>query len=281
VVELPHAVQHDEVARPHVAIATCSYEAEQGGSPWEVRRAKLTCAASPHEVVTIRADASDTEGWRHFLDYADVDGVRWTANVIAPVGLALRTDGGIVVLDLKQGATLLDRGGHATWHTQFPYCGAVEDVAVGFDDAITFSCGYSLVRLDRMGMFQWQHFPFGNVHTHGPWVDRVGTLYVTGRGDVAALNADGTERWKFSTGFNRNVHTLGWLPNGNMTFVTSMDELHTSGRLHIYHLPEPQELFELTRGGAVVRRDEFTTVPAEWPRTWPVPTDRAHRLADR
>jgi hypothetical protein len=268
-------------AQHHESIADCPVLESHPNPPWDVA-SRVDCVRSARERVTVQADPTDGDGFRHFLDYEDVDGSHWRHIVTRPVGLALRIDGAIVVLDLKEGATLFDTAGVVVWRTQFPYCGALDSVAVGFDDTITFACGFSILRLDRNGVLLWSQFPFGNAGTLGPWVDRHGTLYVTGAGEVRALNPDGSQRWTLSTGTNRYVRRLGWLPNGDMTFQTSMNELHTrddGSGIRFYYPYEDDELFETTRAGVVVRREALSimTVP-HWPRTWPIPADGAHRL---
>jgi hypothetical protein len=255
----------------------------RGLAPWDVSHFEAACIRGPEGRWSVEKDASDAEGWRHTLVFDGVDGKHWTLAVIAPVGLARRLDGHVVVLDLQDGATLVSPDGRVVWRSRFRHCGHVRDVGIAWDDAITFSCGYMLLRLDAHGRQTWAKWPFGNTHVSGPWVDRQGTLYVSGGGNVAALGPDGTPRWTLSTGWNRYVGAIGWLPDGNLVFATTQDERHSPTSpegYRFYYDSEPPELFEVTRSGEVVRRERFDAASpvGGWPTVTAAPEDRSGRV---
>lgn len=253
-----------------------------GFAPWDIWRFDADCIRGPEGRWTVEADTSDADGWRHVLVFEGVDGRSWRLEVIAPVGLARRLDGAVVVLDLREGAQLVAPDGSVVWRSTFPNCGAVRNEAIGWDDAITFTCGYSLLRLNADGSLAWQRWPFGNTSIGGPWVDRDGTLYVSGGGHVAAVAPDGSARWDVATGWNRYVGAIAWLQNGNMVFATTQDEMHTptsDDGVRIYYEAEAAELFEVTRTGTVVRRESFWDAAPQggWPAVVPEPEDRSYR----
>jgi hypothetical protein len=253
-----------------------------GHSPWETYR-HSKCIRGPEGRWRAERDPTDRDGWRHVLVFDGTDGRRWRVPVTAPTGLARRLDGHVLVLDLKQVATLISPAGVVVWRSAFPRCGALDSVAIGWDDVITFACGYTLVRIEKDGKVAWQKWPFGNQHVHNVWVACDGTLHVTSGGQVAALHADGTRRWTLSTGFNRYVQATAWLPNGHLVLQTSMSELHTPtspGGFRFYHEYEPPELIEVTPDGRIARREVMpSSQPAAgWPTTLPLPEDGAYRM---
>ena len=112
------------------------------------------------------------------------------------------------MLDLHSGVTLVSREGTVLRRTTHPKCGLVDALAVGFDDAITIVCGYSVARLDARGALLWQVWPFGDHYVRNVWVDGDNNAYVSGNGSVAALGADGRVVWTTSTGQNRAIGAL-------------------------------------------------------------------------
>ena len=252
--------------------------------PWQLRHHFERCIRGAEGRWSVERDASDPDGWRHHLTFEGVEGQDVRVEVTSPTGLARRIDGKLVLLDLKEGVTLFALDGSVVWRATHPSCGAVHDVAVGWDDAITFTCGRSVVRLDAQGTLLWQRWPFGNTSTGGPWVARDGTLYVSGNGRVAALEPSGDVRWSFPTGSNRAVGRLVWNARGNLVFDTGMAAMHSNpdetNGLRIYFPSEPNELFELSPAGALVSRTPYPSIPPPggWPAVLPVPADGSHRV---
>ena len=254
-----------------------------GYAPWETWRRRDECVSRRGIRWSVRRDPSDPDGWRHFLRREGGGDKSWELVVTSPTGLAIRDDGSLVLLDLKDRITLISPAGQILARSSHPDCGAVEQLAVAPDGSLAFTCGYSLLRVDRDGTFRWQKWPFGDTHIHGPWVDADGTLYVTGGGHVAALAPDGTPRWTIETGWNRYVGDLAWLDGGNAVFVTSQAESHTPTSpegVRVYYEHEPPELFEITRRGEIVRRVPWDggDPPGGWPPVLAATVDGANRL---
>jgi hypothetical protein len=265
--------------------ASCPPLAARGAGypPWDVRQRRDECVRTASGRWTVRRDPSDGDGWRHFLRFEGSDGREWELVVTSPTGLAVRGDGSLVLLDLKDHVTLIAKSGAILAREKLPDCGAVERIAVAWDDTFSFTCGYSILRVDRTGRLLWQKWPFGDHHIRGPWVDQDGTIYVTGNGRVAALAPDGTPRWEVETGWNRHVGDLGWLPGGNIVFVTYQDERHTptsAEGVRRYYAHEPPEVFEITRRGAIVSSAPLPDAgpTGGWPQVLPVAEDGAHRV---
>jgi hypothetical protein len=254
-----------------------------GTPPWELRHGFDRCVRGPEGRWWIETNASGRDGWRAAVEFAGVDGSTWTLEVASPVALARRTDGHLVVVDGKSGITLVSPEGSPVWSSTHPECGFVRAVAVGWDHAITLACGFSVVRLDEDGRLQWQVWPFGDNFVGGPWVDRFGSTYVSGDGRVARLDPHGKPYWTVSTGFNRAIGRLVWNEAGHLVFDTSMAERHSdparSGGYSFYFDPEPNELFELTPTGDVVRRAPWEGAPPTegWPEVLDVPPDGSYR----
>lgn len=254
--------------------------------PWHRGFVKDPCVRDARGRWASRRDPSDGDGWRHFLEFTPTAGSAaepFSVDVTSPMDLALRTDGACVVVDLKHHISLISPEGKLLWRKAFPRCGYVYATAISYDHHISVGCGYSLLHFEPDGEFSYQKWPFGNHSLGGPWVDRDGTLYVTGDGSVAALDPHGDERWRVSTGFNRATSQLGWSAAGDLVFDTGMAELHsdpaTTGGMRIYHEQEPSELFLLSRGGKIISREQHDGTPAKgWPPTLPYPEDGAHRI---
>lgn len=250
-----------------------------GYPPWEREYAFARCIHAPQGRWSVEPDKTDPEGFRHILSFAGARGDSWRLAVTAPTGMARRRDGQLVLIDLKNGVSLISLQGNVVWTAHHPKCGTVGSVAVGWDDVIVFGCGFSLLRFSARGKFEWQKWPFGDVHLRGPWVDRDGTLYVSGGGQVAALDDSGKPRWTFSTGSNRATGELMWNRAGDLVFDTGMAALHTFGPVHRYFPRRPNELFEITRSGKLVWRKEHEGVPdGGWPEVLSVPEDGSYRV---
>lgn len=251
--------------------------------PWEVSHRFDQCVRGPEGRWIVDRDQTDPRGLRHVLRFDGAAGESWELLVTAPTGLARRLDGTLVVLDLHSGVTLVSREGTVLRRSTHPKCGLVDGLAIGFDDAITITCGYSVVRLDARGALLWQVWPFGDHYIRNVWVDADHVAYVSGNGRVAALGADGRTLWTTSTGFNRAIGTLVWNAAGNLVFDTSMDARHSdpseSGGYSFYYDEEPNELFEVDRRGAIVRRMTYESAPPAggWPAVLPVDEDGGHR----
>ena len=255
----------------------------EGFPPWETRTTFDRCVRGPNERWSVVRDETDPEGWGHVLTFEALDGTTWTLDVIAPRALARRIDGHLVMLEGKQRATLVSPAGERVWSASHPECGFVEALAVGWDHAIVFACGYSVVRLDPDGQMAWHVWPFGDHSVRNVWIDRDGTTYVTGNGRVAALDIDGKTRWSVSTGFNRAIGRVVWNAAGNLVFDTSMDALHSpesSSGYRFYYDDEPRQLFEVTRSGEIVRSQPYEQAPPSqgWPTVLAVPEDGSHRV---
>ncbi len=251
--------------------------------PWELRHRFDLCVRGPEGRWSVEPDTTDRDGYRHHLRFDGANGASWALVVTVPTGLARRLDGSLVVLDLKSGVTLVSPEGAVVWRSTYPSCGSVAALAAGFDDEITVACGYSVIRLDARGALRWQVWPFRDGYIRNVWVDTDHVAYVSGNGRVAALGADGRTLWTTSTGFNRAIGTLVWNTAGNLVFDTSMDARHSdpseSGGYSFYYDEEPNELFEVDRRGAIVRRMTYESAPPAggWPAVLPVDEDGGHR----
>ncbi|MCA9640326.1 MAG: PQQ-like beta-propeller repeat protein [Polyangiaceae bacterium] len=254
--------------------------------PWHRGFVKEPCVRDARGRWASRGDPTDVDGWRHFLDFTPATGAEaepFSIEVISPMDIALRTDGACVVIDLKDHISLVSPRGELLWRKPFPRCGYVHATAISYDHHISLGCGYSLLHFQPNGDLSYQKWPFGDHSLGGPWVDRDGTLYVTGEGSVAALDPHGDVRWKVSTGFNRATSQLGWSAAGDLVFDTSMAEIHSdpakTNGMRIYWETEPGELFVLSRSGKIISREKHDNVPAKgWPETLPYPQDGAHRV---
>ncbi|MCA9628157.1 MAG: PQQ-like beta-propeller repeat protein [Myxococcales bacterium] len=263
-------------------------QAEEGYPPWHRGLVKETCVRGARGRWQVRADDSDPDGWRHWLDFTPTtgsDAKAFSVEVVAPMALALRSDGAAVVVDLKDRVSLIAPDGELVWRKAFPRCGYAYSVAIDYDHHISVNCGYSLLHFEPDGQLAYQKWPFGNHSLGGPWVDRDGTLYLSGEGTVVALNPHGKEIWRVSTGFNRALSQLGWLPSGDMVFDTSMAELHSNPEqthgLRIYWQEEPPELFVISRTGKIVSREQHDGEPTRgWPEALPYPEDGSHRIPE-
>ena len=273
------------LAPPAGAGAPCPDVARTPGyPPWHrpFTLAPELCIRGPEGRHTVEKDATDRDGWRHFLVFDGAHGERVRTPITAPTGLARRFDGSVIVLDLKDGVTLVALDGSIRWRSSHPKCGAVDHLALDARGAITFACGYSVVRLEPDGKLAWQKWPFRDQQVRGPWVDPDGAVYVSGAGKVAALASNGEPLWTFSTGNNRAIGQLVWNDAGNLVFDTSMDELHSApgpSGISFYNDFEPRELFEITRSGKLVKRVQYEgdAPPGGWPGVLPTPEDGAHR----
>ncbi|MFO0547695.1 MAG: hypothetical protein U0271_04855 [Polyangiaceae bacterium] len=256
--------------------------AQEGLPPWQGEDAFDKCIRSAEGRWLVTPDKTDPDGYRHTLAFDGARGERWTLAVDAPLALARRLDGGVIVVDLKNHVTLVSNAGAVVWKTEHPKCGMLESLAVDYSGNAIWSCGYSLLRVDANGHFAWQKWPFRDHHMGSVWVDRGGLVYTSGDGVVIALSPEGEERWRFATGFNRAIGKLVWTAQANLVFDTSMAELHSdtdSAGYSFYYDVEPNELFEISRGGALVTRAKREgSAPPQWPVVLPVPEDGSHRL---
>jgi hypothetical protein len=254
-----------------------------GTAPWETQR-HTTCIRGPEGRWIAEQNVIDPQQLgRYVVRFDGIDGRRWRSPARSPVGLARRLDGHALLLDGERGATLYSLHGAVVWRTSLPRCGALDSIAIGWDDVTYVACGYQILRIEKDGRLAWEKWPFGNQHVNHLWVDCDGTLYATSRGQVAALRPDGTVRWSVSTGFNRYVHPTAWLPNGRLVLQTSMAEAHSprgQGRYVFYYEVEPSELLEVTVDGKIERREEVKDARpgSAWPRTMPLPEDGANRV---
>lgn len=261
---------------------------ESGYPPWHRAFVKEPCVSDTRGRWSSQRDPSDSDGWRHWLDFTPTpgsDAEAFRVDVISPVDLALRSDGACIVVDLKEHVSLISPRGELVWRTEFPRCGYVHATAVSYDHHISLGCGYSLLHFEPDGKFAYQSWPMGNHSLGGPWVDRDGTLYVSGGGSVAALDPHGEALWKVSTGFNRATSQIGWSAAGNLVFDTGMAEMHSdpeqTNGWRIYSEREPNELFVLSRSGEILSREPHDGPPAKGrPATLPYPEDGAHRVPE-
>lgn len=285
-VSIPAASGSSEAPLPARPVAApCPTPTPSAGyPPWHRGYSKALCVRDTRGRWRSEQDPTDVDGWKHWLVFDGVDGASFRVEVIAPLALALRVDGSAMVVDLKDHLSLISAGGELRWRRPFPRCGHTQQLAIGQDNVSYFTCGYSILRFDADGALDWQKWPFGNHRMGGPWVDQRGTVYVSGDGSVAALDATGEARWKLSLGFNRAVGDLMWNAAGQLVCDTSMAELHTdsatSGGYRFYHEPEPNALFVVSATGRLLSSTPYPSQAPSggWPEVLPRPEDGAHRV---
>jgi len=250
----------------------------EGAPPWErdpLGRWPKCIETEDGARVSIEKDPTDLDGWRAVLVAADGGGERYRRDTRAMSSMAVATDGGVVIAHVEDAVSRYAPTGALLWKTPHPRCGAPA-VSIGGDGRVVFACGYSLIAMSPEGRLLWQKWPFGNQHVGQPLLLDDGTMVVRSGASVARLDANAEPIWKIDAGWNRYVYPIGALANGNLVFRTAQDELHTPGEVHIYYPSEPQELFVISRAGAIVSRRETET---DWPAALPwTPGLRSGRL---
>lgn len=196
--------------------------------------------------------------------------------------MALTTRGDVILMGFFRLARV-STDGKPLWETRFQEghsCGAPSSLAVGWQDEIVISCGYSLMRFAPDGTFVWQKWPAGDTHLGQVAIDRDGAIYVTAGGKLIRTDSTGEPTWQASTGFNRWVHPFGLLEAGGFVFRTTMAARHspTQNGVRRYYLHEPPELVSVSQDGKVIGRDKLEGAPAEWPGHRPWSRDGAFRI---
>jgi hypothetical protein len=278
----PPAPAH--AARPAPAPLCPPPKSPDSGPPWERAFDDALCIRTARGRALVDATPRDADGYDQTLRLDLATGESARVPVTAPVALAARPDGHILLLDLKHGVSLVSWAGEVSWRKTFPKCGAVRQLAIASDDTAVFSCGYSVLRLAADGALLWQVWPFGDESVRGPWVTHDGTIFVAGGGNVAALDGEGKARWTTSLGSNRATSDLAWSAAGQLVVDTSMAARHSdptrTGGMRIYYQHEPPELIELSRDGKVLTRSARSSAVPEggWPPVLPRPEDGSHRV---